>query len=375
MNFCHYFRSRQAEIVNFLKELVHLESPSTDKKSVDKCSEFIARELEKTGAETKRISQDQTGDLFILHYPSEASLANERLLILAHSDTVWPVGKIKSMPFYITENKVFGPGVLDMKAGVTMIVQSLKALHTLNIRPKKNITVFINSAEEIGSQASSKHIINLAKNSTAVLCLEPALPGGALKIQRKGRLVIHLKTKGKSAHAATPEKGVNAIEELLFHLLTVQKLKTKETTVNIGMISGGEKANVVAGEASATLDFRFWKNQQKDHILRHFKQLLPSLNGAKVSFSIESETPPMEKTEASSRLLKQVRNIASPMNITLPAGKASGGSDASTASQTGVATLDGLGPDGEGIHAENEHLLLTSLIERTALLTEILVKL
>jgi glutamate carboxypeptidase len=279
------------------------------------------------------------------------------------------------MPFYVSENKVFGPGVLDMKASLVMAIYSFKALKELNIQPKKKIAVFINSAEEIGSDASHDTIRNLSRKSDYVLCLEPSLPGGALKIQRKGRLVIRLETKGKAAHAGTPEKGINAIDELMLQLDRIQKLKIKDTTINTGMIGGGEKPNIVAEKAWAILDIRFWEKIQKEKLVTYMKQLKPILKGAKIKFSIESFTPPMEKTEASTDLLSEVRKIASSLDMKLDEGKAGGGSDASIASSLGIPTLDGLGPDGEGIHAENEHLILSSLIERTALLTEILIRL
>lgn len=376
MKFSHYYKSRQGEMINLLKELVSLESPSSDKAAVDKCSSFIVKELKKAGAKATRFPQEEIGDFHLVEYPSKASKERkEQILILTHSDTVWPVGKINKMPFYVQGNKTFGPGVLDMKAGLVMVIFALKTLNDLNIQPNKRIAVFINPAEEIGHKASYEVIRKLARKSAHVLCLEPALPGGALKMQRKGRMVIRLEAKGKAAHAGTPDKGINAIEELVLQLQTLQKLRTKSTTINIGLIKGGEKANIVAEQASATLDIRFWENLHKEKISTYFKQLKPDHKGAKIKYIMESLTPPMEKTKASANLLTQVQKIATSLNMTLETGKAGGGSDASITSNMGVPTLDGLGPDGEGIHAENEHLLIPSLVERTALLTEILCQL
>lgn len=376
MDFFYYFKSRQGEMIRLLKEIVNRESPSEDKKAVDACSSYVVEELKKTGAKITQFPQKETGSLYLAQFPSSGlKEKKEQILLLAHTDTVWPVGKIHKMPFYVSENKVFGPGVLDMKASLVMIIYSLKALNELNIQPKKKIAVFINSAEEIGSKTSYEAIRNLSKRSDYVLCLEPALPGGALKNQRKGRLVIRLVAKGKAAHAGTPEKGINAIDELMSQLSRVQKLKTREITINIGLIGGGEKPNIVPKEAWAMLDIRFWQNIQKEKIIKSLRQLKPILNGARIRFSTESLTPPMEKTETSANLLSEVRNIASSLNMELDAGKTGGGSDASIASSLGIPTLDGLGPDGEGIHAENEHLILSSLVERTALLTEILIRL
>ena len=363
-------------MLNLLKELVQLESPSTDRKAVNKCSAFLVQELKKNGAKITRYPQEEIGDLYVAEYPAKKSKERkEQILLLTHIDTVWPVGKIDEMPFYLSENKLSGPGVLDMKAGVVMAVSALKTLNDLNIVPDKKIALFVNSAEEIGHPKSYEIIQKLAKRSALVLCLEPALPGGALKVQRKGRLAIRLTATGKAAHAGDPEKGVNAIEELMLQCLALKKFKTKNTSVNIGLIEGGEKANIVPERASAVLDIRFWKNEQKDKILDYFKNLTPRLKDAKIRYKAESLTPPMEQTKGSLKLLNDVLKIADSLNLILETGKAGGGSDASIASNMKAPTLDGLGPDGEGMHAEHEHLILPSLIERTAFLTELLCRL
>jgi glutamate carboxypeptidase len=375
MEFRHYFKSRQGEMLKILKELVTFESPSTDKNAVDKCSDFIIKEFRKIGAKITRFPQKKIGDLYTIEYRAKkAKQKKEQILVLTHIDTVWPVGRIQTMPFYLSGHKVFGPGVLDMKAGLVMVLYVLKTLHELNIEPDKDIVVFINSAEEIGNDSSYEVIRRLAKKSKYVLCLEPSLPGGGLKMERKGRLVVRLETIGKAAHAGTPEKGVNAIDELMGQLQSLKKLRrTKGTTLNIGMINGGEKANIVPENASAAMDMRFWTNAHKQKILDVFKQLKPMNPGAKIRFSIESSTPPMEKTEASLELYSRVREIASStLKMNIESGKTGGGSDASIAASLGIPTVDGLGPDGEGIHAENEHMMLPSLVQRTALLIELL---
>lgn len=373
MEFRRYFKSRQGEMVNLLKTIVSLESPSSDKIAVDKCSSVVAKEFQKAGAKITRYPVKEMGDFYLMEYPRfKPKERKDQLLILTHIDTVWPVGKIKDMPFYISGDKVFGPGVLDMKAGLVMSIFSLKAFHELNIVPPKKIAVFMNSAEEVGSEAANIMIQKLAKRSSCVLCLEPSLPGGALKRQRKGRLVIRLEIKGRSAHAGTPREGINAVDELMAQLRIIHRLRSKSITVNTGLIKGGERVNIVPDNACAYLDIRFWNSTQKTKILDSFKHLQPTLHGAKVKYLVEAYHPPMEITKTSDRLFAQVKDIASVLDMPLAAGKTGGGSDASIAANTGVATLDGLGPDGAGIHAENEHLLLPSLIDRTALLTELL---
>jgi glutamate carboxypeptidase len=373
MDFNLFFKSRQGEMVHLLKNIVGRESPSHDKKAVDACSAFVLGEFKKTGAKITRFAQKDIGDLHLIEFAGPSRpLSEGRILVLTHIDTVWPVGKIGKMPFYISGEKVYGPGVLDMKGGLIEAIFALKALHQLRLRPARRIAVFINSAEETGHEVSREIIARLAGGSKFVLCLEPALPGGALKTQRKGRLVIRLEVRGRAAHAGTPEKGVNAIEELVGQIRRLKKLATAGTTISVNLIGGGEKVNVVAETAWAAMDTRFWSSAQKDRIIGAFKHLRPEKAGAKFKFEIQGLTPPMEKTKASVQLFRQAQKIASAMEINLTQGRTGGGSDASIASGMGVATLDGLGPDGDGIHAGNEHLLLTSLVQRTALLTELL---
>jgi len=373
MDFPLYFRSRQGEMVHLLKQMTALESPTDDKAAVDACSSFVAREFRKLGCKVTSLPQKDIGDLTVLEYaPGRLKDADDEILVLTHIDTVWPVGKIAKMPFYISGHKLYGPGVLDMKAGIVALLFALATMRSLNLKPKKRIGVFINSAEETGHGAATEAIRKLAKRASLVLCLEPALPGGALKLERKGRLVARLDVRGRAAHGGSPEKGVNAIEELAAQIVRLKKLRTGETTVNVGLVAGGEKANVVPEHAHAVLDIRFWKAADRDRVVRTLKDLEPAHRGAHLKVSVESTTPPMEKTKASARLFDEASKIAATIGQTLKGGKTGGGSDASIAAGLGIPTLDGLGPDGDGIHAEHEHILVPSLVERTALLTKLL---
>jgi glutamate carboxypeptidase len=373
MDFRLYFRSRQGEMVHLLKQLAMLESPTHDKKAVDACAVFVAREFKRIGCKITTLPQKDIGDLTVAEFsPGRLKDADDEILVLTHIDTVWPVGKIAKMPFYVSGNKLFGPGVLDMKAGVVMLLTALRSLNGLNVKPQKRITVVVNSAEETGHPAARDLIRKLARKASLVLCLEPALPGGALKLERKGRLVVRLDVHGRAAHGGSPEKGVSAIEELVTQIARLKRLRTGETTVNVGLAGGGEKANVVAENAWAVLDIRFWKSTDRDRVLKILREAVPVLRGARLKVSVESTTPPMEKTKASERLFVRAQEIAVGMGLSLKGGKTGGGSDASIAAGMGIPTLDGLGPDGDGIHAEHEHLLLSSFVERTALLTELL---
>jgi len=373
MDFRLYFRSRQGEMVHLLKQLAMLESPTHDKKAVDACAAFVAREFKRTGCKIITFPQKDIGDLTVAEFaPGRLKDADDEILVLTHIDTVWPVGKIVKMPFYISGNKLYGPGVLDMKAGVVMLLTALRSLQGLNVKLQKRVTVVVNTAEETGHPAARDLIRKLARKASLVLCLEPALPGGALKLERKGRLVVRLDVRGRAAHGGSPEKGVSAIEELVTQIARLKRLRTGETTVNVGLAGGGEKANVVAENAWAVLDIRFWKSTDRDRVLKILREAVPALGGARLKVSVESATPPMEKTKASEKLFVRAQEIAAGMGLSLKGGKTGGGSDASIAAGMGIPTLDGLGPDGDGIHAEHEHLIVSSFVERTALLTELL---
>lgn len=363
-------------MISRLKTLVQLESPTSDKKAVDNCSAAVISELNQLGAKIKKIPQKEIGDLFLVEYSAGPMKDSEKpLLILTHIDTVWPVGTIERMPFYLIADRLYGPGALDMKAGVVSAIMALKTINSLGLEPKRKIWLFINSAEETGHEGAHREISLLAKKAANVLCLEPALPGGALKMERKGRLVIKIEASGRSAHASTPEKGINAIEELIDQWLKLKKLKINGLTINLGLIGGGEKANVVPEKAWAMVDLRFWTGRDLTRIKSFLRTLKATSRLAKIKTSIVSFTPPMEFSPASRKLFARTSTIASSLGLHLEAGRSGGGSDGSIASQVGVPVLDGLGPAGEGIHALDEHLFLPSFIERTALLTMLLLEL
>jgi len=376
MNLQVFFRSRRGDMVGFLKQLVLAESPTSDKKAVDACSSIFLTKCGRLGVRHTRFPQRGRGDFHLLEYPAkDDERLDGRLLVLTHIDTVWPVGRLAKMPFYVQGEKIFGPGVLDMKAGLVLAYFALRSLRELNLRPRRRLALFINSAEEIGCVESHETIKTLAKAADRVLCLEPALPGGALKVQRKGRLVVRIDILGLAAHGGSPEKGVSAIDELMMVLRKIQTLRSKDVSVNVGLIGGGEKANVVADSAWAVCDLRFWSTAQKVKIQESLKKLVPSTRRAKIKITIESLTPPMERTKASAAFFEEAKTAAAEMGLSLTGGKTGGGSDASIAAGLGRPTLDGLGPDGDGIHAAHEHVLLPSLVERAAFLTLLLQKL
>ncbi|MBN2245636.1 MAG: M20/M25/M40 family metallo-hydrolase [Candidatus Aminicenantes bacterium] len=367
------FQKQKKEILAFLRDIVLLESPSQDKQYVDKCSQFILKKFSELNITYQRRPQTQIGDIYIIHYPAFTRNKDfSPMLVLTHCDTVWPVGKIKDFPIQIKADRFYGPGALDMKAGIVMIFFALKALSDLRLENKRDIFILINSAEEIGHESATGIIKELSETTALGLCLEPALPGGALKLQRKGRLVLRLSALGKAAHAGSPKKGINAIDELIFQLNNLKTVENDEITLTIGKIKGGEQINMVPDKADAFLDIRFWDNAQKQKVIDHISKLKPMQTGAQIESHIEKINPPMEKTAGSQKLLSEIIKIASSLGIKIETGRTGGSSDGATAAGFGLPVIDGLGPDGDGIHADNEHVLIPSLIERTALLAELL---
>ncbi len=376
MDFLRYFRSRQGEMLRLLKNLVQLESPTSDKKAVDRCSAEVLKQLSGLGARVKKFPQKEIGDLHLVEFgwPGTRAFRNP-ILVLTHIDTVWPLGTIDKMPFYLSGDRVYGPGVLDMKAGIVMAVFAMAAIVNLGAIPRRQVWLFLNSAEETGNDESHRQIAALARKAGLVLCLEPGLPDGTIKVKRKGRVVVRIDCTGRQAHASTPDKGINAIEELILQLQKLKKLKIKEMSLNVGLIGGGEKANVVPEKAWAICDLRFWTSQDLHTLKSYLRELRPAMKGAKIKASLQSFTPPMEFSPSSRLLFNQAREIASSLGIDLKPGQSGGGSDASIASHLGLPCLDGLGPEGDGMHAPHEHLLLTTMIQRTALLTRLLLEL
>ncbi len=369
MNTINKIKSYQDDMIGFLKELVYLESPTQTKAAVDRCSARMVKELKKYGAAVTRYPQEKRGDLFAADFPGPETFAP--LMVLLHIDTVWPVGTLKKMPFSIQENRIYGPGVLDMKAGSVMTVFVLKYLQDNQLKPSRPIRIFINSSEEMPWKESDNLITGLAEQAGPVLCLEPALPGGGIKYQRKGRMTVRVSARGKSAHAANPEKGVNAIELLTNTLQEILELRGNGVTVNIGRIRGGGKLNIVPDLAAAGLEIRYWTMEKAQAVKKALHGMENNEAENQVKITLLTQTPPMEPSEAGDHLFHQTQKIASQLGLSLERGKSGGGSDASVASAAGAAVLDGLGPEGEGMHADHEHLIISSWQERTALLAEL----
>ena len=368
-----YTQDHAGEILATLREMVEMESFSADKGGVDALSSYIRDQLEELGATVQTIPQSEAGN----HLMADWGDGDQQVLILCHMDTVWPTGTLQEKPFRIEGDLAYGPGILDMKAGIANSIHALKAIRSLELKTRQRVRLLFNSDEEVGSPTSRQLIEQEAKRSTHVFCLEPgAGSSGALKIGRKGVGMFQVKVTGRAAHAGNePEKGISANEEMAHQVLALHKLTDLGlgTTVNVGVMQGGAVRNQVAPNAEALVDLRVATSAEAERVTREIMALTSNLPGATLEITGGLNRPPMEKTPATGELLEWARSIAGPLAIDLEEAHVGGGSDAQFAAAAGIPVLDGLGGVGEGPHADHEHISVASLPKRTALLASLLV--
>tara|TARA_R110002051_G_scaffold107436_1_gene180356 strand:- start:31 stop:1191 length:1161 start_codon:yes stop_codon:yes gene_type:complete len=370
-----YLDTQQEEMVKFLKDLVSLETPSKDKNTQKKIFEVLSRKLMTLGYSTIYVPGKYTGG-YLFARPQHRDKQLPLQLMIGHCDTVWPLDTIKKMPLLEEDDKIKGPGVYDMKSGLTQMIFALKIIHDLGLSYEVAPIILINSDEEIGSRESTSIIKRLAKISKRAFVLEPPLGlDGKLKTARKGLGRFTIKAKGKAAHAGLdPTKGINAIVELSHQ---VQKLYAmndfdRGITVNVGMIEGGVSPNMVAPESTAVIDVRVYKESDGAYITKKIKALKPYLKDVELQIEGGIGRPPMEKTPRNQQLWELAKQQGEVLGMDLEDATAGGGSDGNTASQF-TATLDGLGTPGDGAHASHEYIIKNQLLERTALLTLLLI--
>jgi glutamate carboxypeptidase len=354
-----------------LRELVQVESPSDDKAAVDVAVALVAGWGRELGGRPKLHKQRQFGDVLELRF-GPARSSRKPVLLLGHLDTVWPMGTLAKMPWRESEGRFFGPGVLDMKAGVVMALAAMRALADAGVR--RPVTVLLNSDEEVGSPVSRAITERLALGSAAVLVLEPA-QGLACKTARKGVGDYRLHVTGVAAHSGVDfARGHSAILELARLLEKVAGFTDLRVgrTVNPGVISGGTRSNVVAEHASAHIDIRIAKGSDAAKVDKLFRGLRCADPACRLEITGGLNRPPMERRPDTVALYKQARRLAAELGFTLDEAATGGGSDGNFTAALGVPTLDGLGAVGEGAHAAHEHVLIEHLVPRTALLAALL---
>ena len=369
-----FLNEQQAPMIKLLAELVAIESPSDDAVAQLPILQRLKSEFEAVEYRVRIIPGQHSGGHLFSRPADRIDTSNSQLL-LGHCDTVWPIGTLSNMPLQTEDGIMRGPGIYDMKAGLVEIIFALKALQALELQPEVIPIIFINSDEEIGSRESTRYVRRLAQLVDRALVLEPSLGlTGKIKTARKGVGSYTIKVSGKAAHAGLdPGAGSSAILELSH---VIQKLfalnnPNKGISVNVGVIDGGTRANVVAPESSAVIDVRVETQADGQRIENAIQALQPE--NANVTLKIKGGIgrPPMERTSANRKLWTLAKDLASSLNIDLEQSTAGGGSDGNTTSQY-TATLDGLGAVGDGAHAAHEFIYIDQLPQRCALLTLLL---
>ncbi len=363
----HPLETMLPEGVHFLERIVNLESPTYDRALVNQLVEFLSEEFGKLGAETTRIPEGDRGDHMLIRFPGEGSTP---IMLLGHTDTVWPEGVLIERPFTIDGDMATGPGVFDMKAGIAMMWMAIRALLQVRGKLARPVSILLISDEEVGSPGSRALVRSQAAEVGAVLVVEPPLPGGTLKTARNGMGRFVVKAVGKAAHTGiNPDEGVNAVEEIAHQILRIRKLGDvgKKTTVTVAVVKGGTRPNVVPAECTLQVDARTPTQEEAERVTAAINALEPVLKGARLEIEGAFRRPPLEPTPANMKLFDCARQIAAEMGRPLAGGSTGGTSDGNLTSAMGVPTLDGLGAVGLGAHQIEERVEISSLPWRAAI--------
>jgi glutamate carboxypeptidase len=369
-----YFSEHQDRIVETIRELVEIESPTDNKPAIDRIAAFLASKFESLGGRTHLHRSNEFGDSLQIDFaaPSREPTNRRPVLLLGHYDTVYPLGSLAATPCKIENGHLRGPGVLDMKSGIALMLHSIEALQAWHGTLPRPVTVFLVSDEEVGSYSSRKITEALAKQSAGVLVLEPAAGlRGAVKTARKGVGEYTLRVKGVAAHAGLdPGKGHSAILELARQIAVVAKLNnlSKGISVNPGVIQGGTRTNVIAAEASTDIDVRIKSAKQASGLDRKLRSLKPFDKHCKLEMTGGINRLPMERTAGVAALYKKAQAIALQAGWKLEEAAVGGGSDGNFTAGMGIPTLDGMGGIGEGAHAVHEFIVISELPRRALLL-------
>jgi glutamate carboxypeptidase len=366
-----YFEERCSEIVTTIRELVEMESPSDTKPAVDRLGEVVAQKFAALGGKVEFHHAIDFGNHLQVEFAGKS--AGKPVLLLGHYDTVYPVGTLATMPCQTVGDKLTGPGVLDMKSGIALMLASIAALKCgAGGNLPRPVSVLLVSDEEVGSDSSRQTTEAIAKEAAAVLVLEPSFGlNGAVKTARKGVGEYEVKVIGKASHAGLDfQKGSNAIVELARQIEKISaftELK-KGLTVNVGVVRGGSRTNVVPAEASAQVDVRIARMKDGNGVERKMRSLRPFNRKCRLELTGGINRPPMERTAGVASLFDKAVVIARDLGWKLSEAAVGGGSDGNFTAGLGIPTLDGLGGVGDGAHAAHEHILISELPRRAALL-------
>ena len=366
------FAARKPAMMKLLQEMVEVGSPTYDKVAVDRMGAIVTREVLRLGANLEIVPMKEVGDNIIARWGE----GEGGILLVGHIDTVFPLGILPTMPFYEKYGKVYGPGVLDMKSGIVIMLHAIEALQEQGKMPKRPITMLLNSDEEMGSYHSRELIEKIAKEHALALVFEPCeYLEGTLHTWRKGTGKFTVKVQGRAAHSGGAHQlGLNAIEELSHQIVKIQQLTEYEkgTTINIGSMHGGRAINIVPAYAEADGDIRLLSLEEYDRVENAINSLTPVKKDAVITSKCILNRPPMPFNSMMEETFDKAHQIAAASGIDIKAGGSGSASDANFIAYMGIPVLDGLGTVGEGFHSEDEYFLLDSFIERTELAATLL---
>ena len=365
--------SELSPLLRCLRQAVEIESPTGSKADVDRCARFFAGEFKRLHGRVNILSHSTAGSGVVAEFWPEKR-GHKPILMLGHTDTVWDVGTLARMPFRIRNGRAYGPGILDMKSGIVCGLWAIRALQALRIAPLSPVRFFLNSDEEVSTLAFRKDILAEARRARAVLVLEPAAAGGALKTARKGVGEFQITVRGRAAHAGVnPAAGLNAITELARQIVQLEELSQPNggLTLNVGVIQGGTRSNVVPETACARMDVRIPRPSDREVIERRIHGLKPFNPGTHLEVKGGVNRPPMERRRALALFLR-ARELGRELGIELKEASTGGGSDGNFTAALGIPTLDGLGGVGDGAHALHEHVIIRELPRRAALLAALI---
>lgn len=364
----------------FIHELVAAESPSGDVPALDACAEIIVRHLTKAGARVdRRLGANSVGGHSAAHIVATWPGGGPPVLLMTHFDTVWPRGQIARQPLVARDGKLFGPGVFDMKAGLAIAVTAARILTSVEEEAHRPALTFLATTdEEVGSGTSRALIEELARRSEAVLVFEPALPDGRVKTARKGVGEFELTATGIASHAGVdPGAGASAIDEIARQIVGLRSLAepARGLTLNVGVVEGGTRSNVVAESARAVIDVRVSELADAAGIDAAIRSLRAHDSRVTLKVTGGINRPPMERTTGVARLFEMAQQVAKELGWPLAEGSTGRGSDGNFSAALGVPTLDGLGAVGDGAHALHEHIVIKDVVPRTALAAGLLARL
>jgi len=376
-----FYQIRREEVLATIRLLVEYETPSDNKSHLDAFAKLLAERYARVGFQTEVIPNAERGNHLRAVFADPKFVADpaaKPALVLCHFDTVWPVGSLATHPFRIdAQGWAYGPGIFDMQSSLALIEYAIEGIQEMDLRLPRPVVLLATSDEEVGSHTSRQLIEDEARQAAFVLVMESPLPGGILKTARKGSGHFELEITGRAAHAGVePEKGVSAIQELAHQILALHQLADREagSTVNVGVISGGTRPNVVAPHARAVIDVRAWSMDEIARIRQAIRNLTPVVPGARLTVHVGEGRPPLEH-QVTADLFRQAQAIGARIGLNLVEGSTGGGSDGNLTGALGVPTLDGLGVPGHGAHADHEHIEVDQIAGRLALLSSLLMEL